>query len=216
VFKGRRRRRIVPSRAGEPAVTSRSTLLARLPNGFIITSALFFGLLTLFHASMVFLVNSPSNAIKSAFHPLMAAYTGPWMWQTWSLFAPDIAGANYHVIVRGRTASHHVTPWYDATEYFLVSMRNDPLTTARPLSEALYHAASFIGEQRKYRAKGLSGVILVRTSAMILRSYSKLAVNEMQIEIDDATISMNQRESKRERVMRLDWMAIPRVTGVNQ
>jgi hypothetical protein len=163
---------------------------------------------------MVFLANSPGNAIKSAVRPILAAYRGPWVTQTWSLFAPVVDESNYRIIVRGQTADHHLTPWYDATEYFLISMRNNPLTTARPLAEALYHAAAEIGAERTFRAKSLDGILLVRTSAMILRSYAGPRVKEMQVEIDDTTIAVDTHQSKRERIMRLGWMTIPIVTDL--
>ena len=57
--------------------------------------------LTAFHSAMVVVVNAPRSALTPLFHPLQVAYTGPWIEQGWTLFAPDVTEDNLHVYVRG-------------------------------------------------------------------------------------------------------------------
>ena len=168
---------------------------------------------TIFHAGMVFLTNMPRNEIKHDAAALLNDYSGPQIAQSWSLFAPKPLADNIHVLVRGRSAEGVVTGWYDATKFFLVLMRSNRFTPTRSLAEGLAHSASqvYSGSQGS-----VAHAILIRTSAMVLRLYTKrLHIRSLQIELDAWPIPQyDSREVEGAHSKQLSWAIIPDVADL--
>jgi hypothetical protein len=173
--------------------------------------------LTIFHASMVLLVNMPSNPIKHALSPVLHRYGGPHLWQGWSLFAPDVANANLHVLVRGRTVDNKTTPWYDASLYFIDESAKAGLGVDR-ISEGLFHAAQTIVARHDAISNSEQRVVLERTSAMILLAYAgSRHLTAMEIEVDSRDIpSAGEKPKAMDSAMevQLGWRPIPHVTSL--
>lgn len=132
--------------------------------------------------------------------------------QAWALFAPEVPHKNLHVLVRGRLSDGALTPWYDATQYFLDLSKADRLTPTRPLSEGLFHAASIIVWRNTSPQRTASRVVLLRTAAMILELYSApqrpLA---LEVQIDETPIGSAPRPLKPKRMVAFDfgWLPVP-------
>jgi hypothetical protein len=193
--------------------TSRAPLSKKI---WLLSSAVVFLAVTAFHALMVCVINMPDNALKSALDQELALYAGPHLTQSWSLFAPDVSATNLHVIVRGRYPSGETTPWYDATEFFQDAMERNRFTTLRPISEGLYHSSNLAVIRGKIDPNTTAGIVLVRTAAMVLETYTMARRPvEMQVEIDASSITMGRprTQAKRTQVLKLAWMIFPKVPG---
>lgn len=171
--------------------------------------AAFVGVFAAFHASMVFLVNLPSSAVKQRAAPILSRYDGPFIDQGWALFAPRPYPENIHVLVRGRSVSGALTPWYDVSKFFLIAMRGNRFTTTRALFAALSHSApELFGDKMKEPARA----IVTRTSAMILRLYSGgHPPPMMQIELDAWGTSATNENARLSNETQLPWQPVPNV-----
>jgi Family of unknown function (DUF5819) len=143
---------------------------------------------TIAHAALVFLYNSPSNALKTAASYALEVYNGPQLDQGWVLFAPDISKENLHVLARAKLSNGRVTSWYDVTLFFLEEMHRNRLTATRSLSEGLAHAVPF-ADAREYRRRAIARGIVLQTAAMVLKLYNaNVRTTALQIEIDEHEI----------------------------
>jgi hypothetical protein len=166
------------------------------------------GALVLFHACMVFVVNMPGSRLKSAVAPVLSRYDGPQLSQGWLMFAPNPPQSNVHVLVRGRATNGQMTPWYDATLYFVDVVRKDRLDPSREVGEGLAHAAFIAARSRN---DAVADAFIFRTGAMILDLYASHAVNSEQIEIESISIPPPGYTSAVTRAIRFPWQHIPSV-----
>lgn len=142
-------------------------------------------LLAVFQAAVVAIYNSPeSNALKIASLQVLRTYSGPWLYQNWSLFAPAVAEYNNELFVRGKSRDGRLTKWLSVSQYYIIRGRNNPLFGEHYLSEALSHALDFAfaaspGDREASRA------ILLNSARRILCMYNAPAApTEMELEID--------------------------------
>jgi Family of unknown function (DUF5819) len=163
-----------------------------------------------FQAAMVFLVNSPTNPVKTALSPVLDRYDGPWLAQGWSLFAPNPPEWNVHVLVRGKAATGVVTGWYDVTLFFLDVVGSNRLNPLRELGEGLGHAAVPSARQA---GNAFADPLLDRTAAMVLRLYVKQPLVAEQVELDTWMIpAFGSLEKRTVNVDRWAWEKIPDVS----
>ena len=165
-----------------------------------------------FHAFMVFLINTPSNAIRQSFAPVVTFYDGPWLHQSWSIFAPNPPEANVHVLVRGRNRNGRVTAWYDASLFFLDIVGRNRLNPLRELGEGLGHAALAASQDDR---NILARAFVTRTAAMVLRLYAPSASAAEQIELDCWQIPAPGTSRKAVSVDRWHWQPIPNVAPLH-
>jgi hypothetical protein len=143
---------------------------------------------TVTHAALVFLYNSPSNALQAAAAPALRIYSGPTLNQGWMIFAPDIPSENYHVLARARTEAGRVTRWFDITKFFLAEMQRSRLTPTHALSEGLAHAAPFL-DAREQSRRATARTVILQTAAMVLNLYiGNEMPAAMQVEIDSREV----------------------------
>lgn len=171
-------------------------------------------LIVVVHASMIFLTNMPWNQFKAKLHPLLDAYSGPFISQGWSLFAPRPYPDDIHVLVRGRLASGSVTKWLDVTRYFLFEMRAHRFTATRAIFAGLQHAAPrLFYDAHAEPARS----IVTRTSAMVLMLYERQSrLRGMQIELDAFAVHKAGTVAPKDvlNVSRLSWQTVPRVVSL--
>jgi hypothetical protein len=176
----------------------------------VLASSVSVALLAGFHALMATLANAPPSAITRDFSPTIKWYAGPWVTQNWSLFAPAAPTTNLRVIVRGKRGDGTVTPWYDATLFFLTEMHANRFTASRPVSEGLFHSALIVSEHGVLQPESRVGVVLIRTSAMVLQQYQGHP-RYIQVEIDSSTIDAGVAtgSAQRKRLLRSHWLDFP-------
>lgn len=164
-----------------------------------------------FHAAMVFIMNSPVNEIRRLASPLMDAYNGPWLSQGWTMFAPDPPHSNERALVRGRTKNGRITGWYDVTEYFDTALRANRFTVVRPEAEGFAHGLTVLSSGLSDR-RAIGNEIVTRTAAQVLRiDANNLQFVQMQLDIERAHIRAIDYGPANPTVSRTitRWMAIP-------
>ncbi|ACU70407.1 conserved hypothetical protein [Catenulispora acidiphila DSM 44928] len=80
-------------------------------------SVLGISLLALYHLSITFLTNSPTNTVSTKFATPISKWVYPWFEQNWRLFAPNPMSQNFTVEARVSTDCYtDVTPWYNLSQ----------------------------------------------------------------------------------------------------
>jgi len=127
-------------------------------------------LLTALHASAVLLYNSPANALKATASPIVRLDSGPWVYQSWRLFAPDPPLNNAHVLVQAKDRRGQVSGWYDVSKFFLARMRENRFTPTRAVAEGLAHGIGMLSSPSQ-RERAIGREEIIRTAAIVVNLY---------------------------------------------
>ena len=83
--------------------------------------------LALYHLSITFLTNSPTNTVSTKLATPIAKWVYPWFEQNWRLFAPNPMSQNFTVEARVSTDCYsNVTPWYNLSQMDYDTILHNP------------------------------------------------------------------------------------------
>ena len=83
--------------------------------------------LALYHLTITFLTNSPTNTVSTRFATPIAKWVYPWFEQNWRLFAPNPMSQNFTVEARVSTDCYsRVTPWYNLSQMDYDTIHDNP------------------------------------------------------------------------------------------
>lgn len=91
------------------------------------TAVLGISALALYHLTITFLTNSPTNTVSTKLATPIAKWVYPWFEQNWRLFAPNPMSQNFTVEARVSTDCYSsVTRWYNLSQMDYATILHNP------------------------------------------------------------------------------------------
>ncbi len=170
----------------------------------------------LLHALRVLTVNLPPNHRALYLIWLSRLDNGPWVTQSWSLFAPDPSSFNQHVLIRAKFDDGTLSVWRDASLYFSAIIQRNSFAPVHNLSMGLLHAGNLATSHSPMnRLAGDS--VLISTSAMLMKLYEpnrkivKLRVRVIRSQI--APLDTRERPLE-DTSIDTGWVGFPKVESL--